>query len=67
MTTGLFTNELCYTTQTSYGNASGFSQEEAMVKLLKLGYSSENAKALLSKAKRTQKWVVYHYQQCFNY
>lgn len=63
MTSGLFTNELCYTYKTSYGNATGYSREQAMSHLLRLGYSKENANALLIHAKRSQKWVVYQYQQ----
>lgn len=65
MTTNLSTNELCYTTTTNYGGALKYSQAQAMVKLLKLGYTKESAKLLLIKAKRSHKWIVYHYQQSF--
>lgn len=63
MTTGRYANELCYTTETTYGNASGYSQDQALIKLIKYGYTKENAKKLLLKAKRSQKWLVYSYQQ----
>lgn len=63
MTSGLFTNELCYTTGTTYGNASGYSQDQAINKLIKYGYTKQDAKSLLLKAKRSQKWIVFNYQQ----
>ena len=52
MTTGLFTNELCYTTGTTYGNASGYSQDQAINKLIKYGYTRQSAKSLLLPAVR---------------
>lgn len=57
MTSGLFTNKLCYTTGTTYGNASGYSQEQAITKLMRYGYSKADAKSLLLKAKRSNKWL----------
>ena len=67
MTTDLSTNELCYTSKTSYGKAVRFTQDQAMVKLIKLGYTKKDARLLLIRAKRSEKWIVYHYQQCFNF
>lgn len=67
MTSGLFTNELCYTTGTTYGNASGYTRDQAMKKLLKFGYTKQAATSLLVKAKRTERWIVFNYQQCFNF
>lgn len=67
MTTNLSTNELCYTASTNYGGASRYSKDQAMVKLLKLGYTKENARLLLIKAQRSNKWIVYHYQQSLGF
>jgi len=67
MTSGLFTNELCYTTSTTYGNASGYSHDQAINKLQRYGYSEKDAKALLLKAKRSNKWIVYNYQQSLGF
>jgi len=67
MTSGLFTNELCYTINTDYGNASGYNHNEAIEKLLQSGYTKQAAESLLKKAKRSKKWIVYQYQQCFNF
>lgn len=67
MTTGRFSDELCYTTNTSYGDASGYTESQAMNRLLILGYPKQKAKALLLRAKHSEKWIVYHYQQSLSF
>lgn len=67
MTSGRFANEICYTTGTNYGNASGYSHDQAINKLQRYGYSEKDAKALLLKAKRSKKWIVYNYQQSLGF
>lgn len=67
LTIGRFSEELCYTAHPSYTDVKAYSEDQVLDKLLVFGYSAAKARALISKAKKKEQWLVYSYQQCFNF
>lgn len=67
MTVGRFSEEICYTAQPACKDVLSYTENQAFHKLRLLGYSEKTARSLLSKAKHSGKWIVFSYQQCFNF